>query len=60
MKTKCYSHNGNCPCIDCPENCCIDNTDESDMTDTEKLCQKAKEYCEKCALLAKENEHETH
>ena len=55
MKTKCYSRSGDCPCIDCPDNCCIDNSDENDMTDTEKLCDQAKEYCEKCALLAKED-----
>ena len=46
MITKCYSYSGNCPCIKCNKNCCADM---GNKTDTEKLCNKAKEYCESMA-----------
>lgn len=58
MKTECYSYSGNCPCINCNNNCCSESTDEYGLTDTEKLCRKARKHCEKCALSAKENEHD--
>ena len=51
MKTKCYSYSGNCPCGNCDKDCCLVGgiADCGGMTDTEKLCKKARDYCEKCA-----------
>lgn len=50
MLTECCSYDGKCPCLECDDNCCIENNNECDfMTDTEKLCEKAREHCEKCA-----------
>lgn len=48
MITICRSYSGNCPCLNCEKECCIQS--HSEKTDTEKLCDKAKAYCEKCAL----------
>lgn len=50
MKTKCHSHSGNCPCVDCDRGCCIEGTDEHGFVDTEKLCAEARSYCEACAI----------
>ena len=52
MKTICYSYDGNCPCLNCDKQCCIQWA--SGIVDTEKLCDKAKEHCEKSALEYKE------
>lgn len=49
MKTMCYSYTDTCPCVLCDRNCCIDSSDENDFTDTEKLCEIAREHCERCA-----------
>lgn len=46
MLLQCYSYSGECPCVFCEKNCCINSTDENGLTDTEKLCSRAKEYCE--------------
>ncbi len=40
---KCNSYGGVCPCVFCVNNCCA----EMGQTDTEKLCDIAREYCEK-------------
>ena len=45
MITRCRSFGG-CPCMDCGKECCQDMWE----TDTEKLCDAAREHCEKCAL----------
>lgn len=45
MITQCRSTNG-CPCRECGKGCCQDMW----LTDTEKLCDKAREHCERCAL----------
>lgn len=63
MIIKCYSYSGDCPCLDCDDFCCEESTENYGLTDTEKLCEKAKEHCEKCALRFgnisdKENENE--
>ena len=47
MITNCCSYGEHCPCLDCAKTCCVDM---GDMTDTEKLCEEAKEHCERCAL----------
>ena len=51
MITTCYSYDGECPCINCDKRCCID-LEHNGMIDTEKLCDKAKEHCEKCTQEA--------
>ena len=51
MITECYSYTGNCPCLRCKKRCCIE-----DPIDTEKLCDKAREYCEACASKHAERE----
>lgn len=48
MKTQCRSY-GYCPCLDCNEICCIENEDDFGFIDTEDLCEKAREHCERCA-----------
>ena len=55
MITKCYSSNGKCPCLECEKNCCEESTDRISLTDTEKLCEAAREHCERCAMKAGEN-----
>jgi hypothetical protein len=45
MLTECYSISGNCPCLDCDRFCCFGK-----KTDTEELCDRAREYCEGCAI----------
>ena len=45
MLTECYSFGGKCPCLECEKSCCLHK-----KTDTEKLCDEAREYCEKVAL----------
>lgn len=50
MKTKCHSRSGNCPCVGCHLNCCIESEDEQGLTDTEKLCDEARSYCEACGI----------
>ena len=52
MIVKCYSYGSKCPCTRCDKECCIQQSDV-DGTDTEKLCEKAKEYCEKTYLSRK-------
>lgn len=42
---KCYSYGG-CPCVGCMNHCC---SRMGDNVDTEQLCEKAREHCEKCA-----------
>lgn len=46
---KCFSINGNCPCIHCVKSCfgCL-NEDKPDgyAADTDSLCERAKAYCE--------------
>lgn len=43
---RCYSYGGNCPCLECDKFCC----QMSWKIDTEKLCDKAREHCERCVL----------
>lgn len=45
MLTDCYSYGDGCPCLNCDEMCCLHG-----ITDTEKLCDRAREHCERCAL----------
>lgn len=52
MITRCHSYSGKCPCLECKKNCCEESTGRSSITDTEKLCATAREYCEKCATKA--------
>lgn len=56
MITECYSFTRECPCFNCEKNCCIE-TEINGMTDTEKLCDKAKEYCEARALKCAKQEY---
>lgn len=56
MKTKCYSYMGKCPCMLCKKYCCGTKADDNGLTDTEKLCDKAREYCESCAIEHKQKE----
>ena len=43
MKVKeCKSSNDKCPCMHCEKYCCVDC---GVITDTEKLCEVAREYC---------------
>ena len=48
MKYKtCGYYNGQCPCFSCNEPCaCIFHRDPDYVVDTDKLCDKAKKYCE--------------
>lgn len=45
MITECYSQK-DCPCVKCGKSCCITNATELGLTDTEKLCDKARVHCE--------------
>ena len=46
MITTCHSYGESCPCVRCEKECCTNMYE----TDTEKLCEVAREHCEKCAL----------
>ena len=48
MITECYSKN-KCPCLKCGKECCVTHETEQGLTDTEKLCYKARVHCERCA-----------
>lgn len=44
---KCGHYSDRCPCLDCRINCgywCFNETECA--VDTDKLCEKAKQYCE--------------
>lgn len=58
MITKCYSSSNEnpCPCTFCAEECCLESTDNLSFTDTEKLCDIARDHCERCANEYKQKE----
>lgn len=43
---KCNSYDGDCPCLDC-DNLYRCDVCTLDKTDTELLCKRAREYCER-------------